>query len=185
MANINMQEAPLVKETQLKNTNFSLLGYDNNSLYKFKVNKDTLKLLNNQKLLVGQTTNNNGEIFNDYTNNSANYAYSHVEGSNNEAGAEYQHIEGKFNEVKGSDYVHIVGYGDADNDRRNIYTLDRYGNIVCIGDITANGISLKALNNVLQATGSGNRRPVVRFGEKDPNSSQVAGEIGDIYCKLI
>ena len=185
MANINMQEAPLVKETQLKNTNFSLLGYDNNSLYKFKVNKDTLKLLNNQKLLVGQTTNNNGEIFNDYTNNSANYAYSHVEGSNNKAGAEYQHIEGKFNEVKGSDYIHIVGYGNSNSDRKNIYTLDKYGNIVCIGDIIANGVSLETLNNILQATGSGNRRPVVRFGEDDPNSSNIPVQIGDIYCMLI
>jgi hypothetical protein len=37
---------------------------------------------------------------------------------------------------------------------------------------------------MFDATGSGNRRPVVRYGNYIPSSS-IPGEFGDIYCYII
>jgi hypothetical protein len=49
-------------------------------------------------------------------------------------------VQGRFNVVDANgssgDYAHIVGGGTADNDRKNIYTLDWQGNAVFAGNVT-------------------------------------------------
>jgi hypothetical protein len=111
---------------------------------------------------VGQKTENNGEIFNDYDNNIASANNSHAEGYNtqatgNEAHAEgndteasgyishsegigtkatgnIQHVQGKYNEVDDS-MAHIVGNG-SENKRSNAHTLDWDGNAWFAGEVT-------------------------------------------------
>ena len=92
--------------------------------------------------LVGafdSNTNKNGEIFNDYENNSATGDYSHASGQNTIATANASTVVGKYNVADGtgvSDPKHlfIVGNGTADNARSNIVevsddTLNVNGNI--------------------------------------------------------
>lgn len=47
---------------------------------------------------VGQKTDANGEIFNDYTNNNALGEYSHVEGYDNDTNVSTAHVEGQLND---------------------------------------------------------------------------------------
>jgi len=84
-------------------------------------------------------TNKNGEIFNDYKNNSATGEYSHASGQNTIATANASTVIGKYNVADGTGandpkHLFIVGNGTADNDRSNIVevsddTLNVNGNI--------------------------------------------------------
>ena len=64
---------------------------------------------------------------------------SHVEGLGTISHASYQHIQGKYNiEDIENKYAHIVGggSGSSEEQRKNIHTLDWYGNAVYSGDVT-------------------------------------------------
>lgn len=69
--------------------------------------------------------------------NEATHDYSHVEGYYNKTGSMYQHIQGKYN-VPESDKMMIIGNGTDDANRKNIFTIDKEGNIQ-IGIINADG----------------------------------------------
>lgn len=73
-----------------------------------------------------------------YTIASSNY--SHVEGYYTKANKNYQHVFGKYN-VEDNGKVEIVGWGTADNQRKNIRTLDETGNEILTGYITCDGFS--------------------------------------------
>lgn len=88
--------------------------------------------------LVGafdSNTNKNGEIFNDYGNNSATGDYSHASGQNTIATANASTAIGKYNVADGTGvndpkHLFIVGNGTADNDRSNIVEVsDNYMNL--------------------------------------------------------
>ena len=68
-----------------------------------------------------------GEIFNDYTNNTAEGKNSHVIGENNKAAYPNQVVVGKYNKNQGNDIIE-VGWGTAD-ERKNIATLDNKGKL--------------------------------------------------------
>lgn len=66
----------------------------------------------------------------------ANAAFAHTEGYYTKAGSPYQHVRGKYNIVdENNTYATIIGNGDADTNRKNIYTLDWDGGAWFSGDI--------------------------------------------------
>lgn len=94
------------------------------------------------KNIVGQSY---GEIFNDYTNNTAKGIYSHVTGYNNKGQYPYQIVFGKYNKNNKNNVLEL-GYGEDEYNRKNIFEIDQKGNVKSAGDIVnGNGISLNAL----------------------------------------
>ena len=74
---------------------------------------------------------------------------SHSEGWGTIAKADFQHVQGRFNKIDlEGRYVHIVGWGNNDSDRRNIHTIDRYGNAVFSGEVYSAGGRLASRNYV-------------------------------------
>ena len=96
--------------------------------------------------------------------NIANGYASHVEGKKNIANGEFQHVQGKYNVPDNENrYAHIVGggTGEANNERKNIHTLDWDGNAVFAGDVIAtdsegNTVSLLALYEFMNSINNGN-----------------------------
>lgn len=87
-----------------------------------------------------------------YGCNSTEQGYSaHAEGYYTSAGSNYQHVEGKYNEVDSANkYAHIIGGGSSNTNRKNIHTVDWYGNAVYSGDVTnGNGVSLDGLKALI------------------------------------
>ena len=83
--------------------------------------------------------------------------YSHAEGYCTIASSLYQHVQGKWNvEDKLNTYVHIVGGGTSENDRKNIHTIDWNGNAEFAGNITISGNLIQNGNNVLDASNYSN-----------------------------
>lgn len=67
----------------------------------------------------------------------ARAVFSHAEGYNTLASSIYQHVQGQYNvEDANNVYAHIVGNGDADNNRSNAHTIDWDGNAWFAGEIT-------------------------------------------------
>jgi hypothetical protein len=171
--NFNIQNGDELKIETIKDKH--LLAFDNNETYKLTLNKNTQNILNKAQLLVGQSKENYGEIFNDYSTNKANGKYSHAEGMGTIASADYQHVEGKYNE-ENENALHIVGNGTGPNkeDRNNAYVLDIDGNAEFSGEITANGI------NISQEISN---KPNLIIGTDIPKPE--IGKNGDIYCMVI
>ena len=66
--------------------------------------------------------------------------HSHAEGRGTVAAASSQHVQGEYNvEDKEGQYMHIVGRGFSDSDRRNIHTIDTQGNAWFAGTIYVGG----------------------------------------------
>jgi hypothetical protein len=53
----------------------------------------------------------------------------------------WQLAHGKFNVVDSTKYAHIVGWGESDDNRKNIYTLSTAGNAWFAGDVYFGGTS--------------------------------------------
>ena len=88
--------------------------------------------------LVGKKVSN-GEVFNDYTNNTATGDYSHAEGHGTIASGENQHVQGKYNiEDTENRFAHIVGNGEYQAPS-NIHTLDWQGNAWFAGTLKIGG----------------------------------------------
>ena len=95
--------------------------------------------------LVGQTTVEGGEIFNDYENNQALTVNSHAEGSGTIAASENQHVQGKFNKKDASNtYAHIIGNGTDNDNRSNAHTVDWKGNAFYAGEVEVSAIILRS-----------------------------------------
>lgn len=87
-----------------------------------------------------------GEIFNDYDYNVASGIYSHVTGYGNEAQHPYQAVFGKYNK-NNKDNIFEIGYGNDENNRKNIFYVTKTGDIKITGDITnGDNLSLTSLN---------------------------------------
>lgn len=69
----------------------------------------------------------------------ADFEAAHAEGNYTSVAEKYQHVEGAYN-VPLTGYQHIVGGGDAENGRKNIQTLDWYGNLWTAGTVSTNDI---------------------------------------------
>lgn len=67
--------------------------------------------------------------------------FSHAEGWGTiaNAGVNAQHVQGRWNKSLASPYVHIVGHGTSDTNRKNIHTLDWNGNGRFLGDVYTGG----------------------------------------------
>lgn len=62
---------------------------------------------------------------------------SHAEGYKTTAASAYQHVQGKFNKIDSNNvYAHIVGNGNAENNRSNAHTVDWDGNAWFAGKVT-------------------------------------------------
>ena len=70
----------------------------------------------------------------------------HTEGAGTRTGADNQHVQGTWNEVKGEDFLHVVGNGSSEDNRSNAHTLDKFGNAWYAGDVASRGVSLQGLN---------------------------------------
>jgi hypothetical protein len=71
--------------------------------------------------------------------------YSHAEGLGTIASQKYQHVQGRYNkEDTENKYIHIVGNGYNNTERRNIHTLDWNGNGWYEGYVEANYFILKS-----------------------------------------
>lgn len=64
----------------------------------------------------------NGEVFSDYLNNTANGEYSSAFGENNNADNDHQFVIGKFGSPD-PNAVFIVGWGESNENRKNIFTI--------------------------------------------------------------
>lgn len=72
----------------------------------------------------------------------ASGGWSHAEGEGTIAKSAHQHVEGQYNiEDSAGKYMHIVGNG-TQGERKNIYTLDRYGNAEYAGTVKSAGVKL-------------------------------------------
>ena len=77
------------------------------------------------------------------SNTEASGESSHAEGYYTKASSQYQHVQGKYNiEDIDDTYVHIVGGGTSDTNRKNIHTLDWKGNAVYSGDVSSKTLSI-------------------------------------------
>ena len=120
---------------------------------------------------VGNTVlngSNIGEIFNDYTNNSAKGNYSHAEGQGTIATGNYQHVQGKYNiEDTNNSYAHIIGNGNSST-RANIHTVDWNGNAWFAGNVSVDGSFKGPLDGTAKnATNDGNGNNIVNtYGTK-------------------
>lgn len=81
-------------------------------------------------------------------------AQSHAEGHHTIAGSKFQHVDGKFNvEDTANKFAQITGCGAGYSSRKNIRTMDWYGNVEHAGDVVAMGcggknpVSLAEVNN--------------------------------------
>ena len=100
---------------------------------------DKEKKLKRFSSAVGKSILNAGEIFNDYSNNTASGLNSHAEGSGTKASSENQHVQGKYNiEDIDNTYAHIVGNGTSST-RSNAHTIDWDGNAWFKGKIKLGG----------------------------------------------
>lgn len=186
MANIDINGGSLLTNNNIINKN--LLAFDNEGVYKLPLTETTIKLLNTTGLLVGgKGFGTSAEVFNDYANNQAKGSFAHAEGEGTQANSDHMHAQGRYN-ASTEGLLHVVGNGTSTEDLSDAHTLDEEGNAWFAGDVTIGEVekrvSLQEIANQLSATGSGNRRPIVRFGDKKPDSS-VSGVIGDIYCWII
>lgn len=122
---------------------------------------------------------------------------SHAEGDHIIAKGDYQHVQGKYNVIDESKkYAHIVGGGTNENKRKNIHTLDWYGNAEYAGDVSAtvNGkkVSMSTLADTLSFPGAAAHNAICR-GKKLGNtltSEMLAsirdGSFNDLYvCDYI
>lgn len=77
---------------------------------------------------------------------------SHTEGKGTIASSSFQHAQGKYNvEDSANKYAHIVGGGTSDLNRKNIHTIDWYGNAEFSGDVVSGNVSLLGLGNKINA----------------------------------
>ena len=79
-----------------------------------------------------------GEIFNDYVNSTATGAYSAVFGENNNAENPYELVIGRFNAPQ-RQAVFVVGWGMDNDSRRNVFVIDKDGNVKASGSIDLDG----------------------------------------------
>lgn len=64
--------------------------------------------------------------------------YSHTEGQGTVANKNWQSVRGKYNildTLSSSQYVDIIGWGNSDTERANLYALDASGNLHIYGDV--------------------------------------------------
>lgn len=184
MANIDINGGSLLVDDNVIGKN--LLAFDDKGVYKLPLTQNTVQILNNKGLLVGKKsygrTGQDGEIFNDYAKNQAQGRFAHAEGEGTKANSDHMHVQGRYN-YSTEGFLHVVGNGTSEN-HSDAHTLDEEGNAWFAGDVLAGEASLQRIAAQLSATGSGQRRPIVRFGDKEPGST-TTGEIGDIYCWII
>lgn len=64
----------------------------------------------------------------------------HVEGYHNIANTDYQHVSGKFAKLD-SDKIFIVGFGEDDDRRDNLFTISKMGVVYVKKDVTCSGFS--------------------------------------------
>lgn len=150
---ITQIEGRLTETEQGEEPNFEALSFeDGRVILDLKIPKQNLEsnIVGKQYIVDGSSTNaagqKYGEIFNDYVNNTALGAYSHVTGYGTKGDYPYQAIFGKYNQNKKNNVIE-VGFGDSASSRRNIFELNKEGNITIPGDITSTstGLSLTYL----------------------------------------
>lgn len=100
--------------------------------------------------------------------------FSHAEGWGTiaNAGVNAQHVQGRWNEPLPAPYVHIVGHGTSDTNRKNIHTLDWNGNAWYEGNININGLYIDT---------SGEAIPGQKIGSLTNLSSLTSGKIDINY----
>ena len=157
--------------------------------------ESTYVILGNMSLVGTFGSDRNGEIFNDYVNNTATGDFSHAEGQANTASGAVSHVEGASNAASGyaahaqgystiasgayqdvsgkfniednnNDYATIVGNGTANNARSNAYTLDWDGNAVFSGTVTAT-----------EFNGANNGKAAMQYATIPTASSDSVGKI--------
>ena len=65
---------------------------------------------------------------------------SHVEGYHNISNTDYQHVSGKYAKLD-SDKIFIVGFGEDDDNRDNMFTISKMGVVYVKNDVTCSGFS--------------------------------------------
>ena len=65
---------------------------------------------------------------------------SHVEGYHNISNTDYQHVSGKYAKLD-SDKIFIVGFGEDDDHRDNLFTISKMGVVYVKNDVTCSGFS--------------------------------------------
>ena len=65
---------------------------------------------------------------------------SHVEGYHNIANTDYQHVSGKYAKLD-SEKIFIVGFGEDDDRRDNLFTISKTGIVYVKNDVTCSGFS--------------------------------------------
>lgn len=85
-------------------------------------------------------------VFGGQENSAQGYASATVGGRGLVAKSGYQAVVGKYNVAdSASKYGFIVGCGTGESNRKNAFAVDNSGNGEFLGDVSAGGVSLKAL----------------------------------------
>lgn len=132
--------------------------------------------------LVGSSPSTTGEIFNDYTNNKATGNYAHAEGEGTIASSNAQHVEGKYNvEDTEGKYLHILGGGTSNLDRKNIHTVDLSGNAFYAGNIEVGGGDPTSSNQLITKQYADNMKTDIDNSINN-NITNINNKIDQITC---
>ena len=158
---------------------------------KIQRNIEAIEELNNkvdELDLVGKTTSDNGEIFNDYTNNKALSEYSTAMGKDTSAkgigalaagvgtiaNGEGSTSIGAYNiEDTNEQFVLVVGNGTDDENRSNAFSVGRDGSAYVKTDIYIGDKSLTAILSELSGTGAPVVSVYVKTVVKDNNGNYI------------
>lgn len=148
MANFDITNASPLMETDEEQ---SLLAFDDKNVYKLKLNENSQNMLIAAGLLVGKPgTGHGGEIFNNYSENSAKGEHSHAEGTYNHADTNFSHVEG-YGNTSDTWCQHIEGILSDPSQKINYQQIDEENKLHIIG----NGAGWDARSNAFFVTESG------------------------------
>lgn len=118
---------------------------------------------------------------------SASGDYSHVEGCGTIALGDYQHVQGKYNiEDTTNKYAHIVGNGEADENRSNSHTLDWKGNAWYAGKLSQEGTPTEDKDLVTKKYADDSRDNLISsiYGNNIYNFQITEDEFNSLYNLL-
>lgn len=120
-----------------------------------------------------------GTVFNDFSNNRAQNKNSIAEGTGTFTFSDNQHVIGKYNEKEKLssivNYPFIIGWGTSDTDRKNIVSIDEYGNTNFSGAVTSNGKELVTENHMHEPVIGPDSINILKFF--DPTKIENPGNI--------
>ena len=165
----------IVKDVKLYNA----IQQQGDTINKIKTDSVGQKDYNEKGHFRGEIFNVDGDNVTYPDDHGATGNYSQAFGLGTKANNIAQHVVGQYN-VEDDDAVHIIGWGSKKS-RKNIHTVDTYGNSWYSGDIYVGGSDRNDTDTDAAGFALRGRLPRVYSGTKDPTMLPDFGTDGDIY----